>query len=285
MDDSTWDEIIGTMTAGDPSAADDAATDAAAPEDDPALTEDPTTDDSPVDDSFTDDAPADDGGDPEPVQATAPEPQPAPTPAPDWRQDPEAAAALEKAQRFDQLAAAMEQARALQAQEAFRRQLDELSDGDAERHQQLTGLLAQATAPLAQQVQAATVRAESTAQTTSALWLAIEDVLDDATRAKVLETHGKIMERLPQVGPFALQDMIRERKTGQSELNRALAAKDAEIAALRKQVAARQQLSDRQLAGADRVDGGGGTALPTDQRARMEQAGSMDEYMAALFGR
>lgn len=273
MDDETWADVLEAMTVEEPAAVTDAATEAAAPEAEPTLTDETAPESVP-------DAPA------APASvAPAVEPEPASEPEPpyDWRQDPEYQQAAAKARQLDAIRAAAEQAQRIRQQEELQRFAHELADGDAERLNQINAWAATLTTPYQQQVQQARQQVEATAQTASALWLAVEKVLDDEARANVLAAHEHILERLPQVGPFALQELIQEQRAGQRQLNAALSEKDARIADLERQLAARTELAQRQQTGADAVDGGGGTAADLDFRTQLEQAQDFDEYWKLMF--
>lgn len=278
MDDETWNDILDTMTASEPTAV-EPVPETDTPVADPALTdEEPPT---PVADAPSEPVSVADTAEP----VTEEEPEETPAPAFDWRTDPEAQTALQEAEQFRQLKATLAEAQRIRAQQEFQQHLTDLADGDPERYQQLTGVLARATAPLQQHIQATRTEAEQTAQAASALWLAMEDALDDQTRAAVLAAHDRIMRRLPEVGPFAMQDMITERRAQAQHLATQLTQRDQEIAALRQQLAARAELTQRQASGADAVDGGGGSALDEDIRTRLANAQDFDEYWALLMGR
>lgn len=273
MDDETWDAILDTLTAGEP-AAEEVVAETTAPEDDPAL----TTDDGPSE--IVADAPS------EPLSAAAAEdtaePESDPAPAFDWRTDPEAQAALQEAEQFRHLKAQLAEAQRIRAAQEFQRQLTDMADGDPERYQQLTGMLARATTPLQQQAQAAQQQAETTAKAASALFIAMEAVLPEELKAQILAEHEALMA---VEGIETMQRLAFGKRDSQRQVQQAIAAKDAEIAELRKQLAARADLAARQATGADAVDGGGGTAADLDIRDRLRNAESFDDYWALLMGR
>lgn len=271
--DATWDEIMSSMTGTETPAVDEAATAAAAPEAESPL----ATETAP--DAVVETTPAETAA---PVAEPAPAPEPPAAPVADWRETPEAKAILEKAQRWETIEQRAAEARRLQSQTAFQHELNELSDGDPERFQRLTNLAVTIATPLQQAAQMQHQRAETSEKSAAALFIAMEAVLDDAAKQKILDEHAALMS---VEGVETMQRIAYGKRDFNQQLAQQLSAKDQQIQELQRQLAARSDLTARQQSGADAVDGGGGANTAPDQRAQMQQAEDMDGYFAAMFGR
>lgn len=280
MDDAVWEQIMATQAGTETPAVDEAATEAAAPE-----VESPP-EGTPAPESVVAEPAPETPVAEEPVAEAAPvTEQTAPDPAaepPDWRQHPEAREALAALEFKQQLAARAAEARRLQAQQQFQNRLNDLSDGDAERLQSLTGLVAEATTPLQQMAQMQHQRAETSEKSAAALFIAMESVLTDQQKQQILAEHATLMG---VDGVEVMQQIAYGKRDFTQRLNQTVAAKDAEIAELKRQIAAQSSLAQRDATRADAVDGGGGASTPPDTRAQMQQASSFDDYWAAMMGR
>lgn len=276
--DEERDWLTDMLSAGDDApAVEETAIAAAAPEEEssPGVSDA----DTPLPESIADD----------PVAAAAAEPEPEPTvPEINW-EHPELRALREQAERDRQEA---EQNRAIKAQLAqiqrqkqatdFQARLAELADGDPERLQQLNGIVAQVATPAVQQMQFAQQQAETTAKALAAMWIAAKANLDDTQ----LQTLQGEMEALMGVeGP----DLMERTAFGKRDFMRAnqaaITERDRRIAELEQQIAAGNQLAQREANGADVVDSGqGGIAGNLTREERMRSANSMDDYWSALTG-
>jgi hypothetical protein len=258
-EDQNWLESY--FSAGDDApAVDETAIEAAAPEaDTPPVAED--GDAEPLDDAPTD-------ADPVAFDEASPEPEPLPTgPAPiDWNH-PELQPIRQQAERMQGLEA----------------QLAELADGDPERLQQINGIVARVAAPAVQHAQAAEQQANATAKALTALWVAAQANLSDDQVALLKAETDALMgvegPELMQRTAFGKRDFMRQTQAERQ-------ADKKRIAELELQVASQTQLTQREAAGADLVDGGGGTVSSDLSREdRMRTAQSMDDYWLAMTGR
>lgn len=275
MDENGWDALFG-MTDADATAG-EAVSEAAPPPDEQAsLVAEATTDpvsDTPVAESVAPDADA------TPVVAE-PASEPEPAQVFDWREDPDAKAALAEAEQFRQIKAQLAEAQRLQRQQQFQKQLADLADGDSERMQQITGLLAQATTPIQQQYVQTEQRATTAEKTATAMLIAMQAALSDEQRQQVLAEMDALMT---VEGPDAMERLAFGKRDAFKQYQTELGAKDALIADLQRQLAARAELNARQASGADAVDGGNGAAADLDRFTRMEKATSNDEFFGAFF--
>lgn len=275
MDDNGWDQLFGMTEADAP--AGEAVTETAPPPDEqaPLATEaapEPEAVTAPVETEPIVTEPV--------VAATEPASAPAPEQAFDWRTDPEAQAALAEAEQFRQIKAQLAEAKRLQAQQAFRQQLTDLADGDSERMQQISGLIAQATTPLQQQYVQTEQRATTAEKTATAMLIAMQAALSDEQRQQVLAEMDALMT---VEGPDAMERLAFGKRDAFKQYQTELSAKDAQIAELQRQLAARAELVARQATGADAVDGGGGSTADLDRLTRMDRATTNDEFFGAFF--
>ena len=182
-------------------------------------------------------------------------------------------------------AEAMRQLRAHAAQIAqqrrsqqFTNELQELADGDPERVQKLQGLLAQVATPLSQQSQQLFQRANSSEKTLAALWIAAKAHLPEEQLAAIMSETEELMQI---EGADLMQQKVMSKRESQKAYQAAIAAKDAEIEELRRQIDARSELAQR--GNADAVDGGVGSALiANDRETRLRDAKDMDEYWSII---
>lgn len=282
MDDSAWDEIMESLAGTEPSATEDAATSAAmAPEEASPPNQDSTV---PPPEATAPTETAAPVAESEPAPVSPPEPEASAPPAepPDWRAAPEAQALIEKAKRWELIEQRAEETRRLQAQQQIVSRVQELADGDADRHQQLTGLLAEVATPLRQVAVQEAERATASEKLASALLIAMDAVLTDEQKQQILAEHQTLMG---VEGVETMQRLAYGKRDAARQYSAQMAAKDARIAELERQIAAQQEIAQREATGADAVDGGGGSNTPPDLRTQLEQAEDMDAYFAAMFGR
>jgi hypothetical protein len=274
-EDQNWLESY--FSAGDDApAVDETAIEAAAPEaDTPPVAED--GDAEPLDDAPTD-------ADPVAFDEASPEPEPLPTgPAPiDWNH-PELQPIRQQAERMQGLEAQLAQLSRQKAATDFQNELAELADGDPERLQQINGIVARVAAPAVQHAQAAEQQANATAKALTALWVAAQANLSDDQVALLKAETDALMgvegPELMQRTAFGKRDFMRQTQAERQ-------ADKKRIAELELQVASQTQLTQREAAGADLVDGGGGTVSSDLSREdRMRTAQSMDDYWLAMTGR
>lgn len=278
MENDGWAQLFGMTDAGATAVAD---SEPAAPVDDAALTTEAAADPgepTPVEQESV--APEIEATAPEPEPASEPEPEPEPQTF-DWRQDPEAQAALQEAEQFRQIKARLAEAQRIQAQQRDMQEIADLSDGDAERQQRLTGLLARQVSPIRQELQQATQYATTMEKATAALHIALRAEADEALVQKVMGRMDAlmavdgtdVMERLA----FGDRDRI---QAHQQELS----ARDARIAELERQLASRTELAARAATNADAVDGGGGSAAALDKTTALTNGQlSNDDWFKVFF--
>lgn len=236
------------------------------------------------------DVPNDALTDPIASAASADDPAPEPdeeAPAFDWRQSPEAQAFLAQAEQdrleaeqMRQVKARMAEAQRIAAEQRFQKSLTDIADGDPERMQQLTGLMAQATTPLQQQAQIASARVNDVEKAMTALTVALNAHLPEETINQIKAEYEAL---LTVDGPEAMERVAFGKRELSQQYQKTLSAKDAEIATLRKQLAAREELAQRAATGADAVDAGGGAAPDVDVRTRLAQAETWGDAEWSLF--
>lgn len=222
----------------------------------------------------------------EPIVETLPlEPAPEPTPAaPAFDpNDPAQNPHLADAEAMRQLRAHAAQIASQRRNQEFVSELQELADGDPERLQKLQGMIAQVATPLNQQSQQMAYRANVSEKTLAALWIAAQANLPEDQLATLLSETDELMQ---VEGVDLMQRKVASKRESQQAFQAALAAKDTELEELRRQLAARSELGERQASGADLVDGGTGTApFDTDPITRQREAKDMDDYFASWPGR
>lgn len=223
------------------------------------------------------------------VDAVAtPDPTPSPAPDPVAQAVPEAPAVqwespdnpfYEDGLLARQIKQAAAEAKRLREQTEFQNKLTELADGDSDRLQELNGLLAQQTAPITQQLQAFQERANGSEKTLAAFVIAAKAHLTD----EQIET---LMSETKELMTLDGADVMERTAFGKRDFKRqfesTLSAKDAEIAALRQQLASQGQLSSREASGADLVDGGTGAPPDMTLDDRLRAAPDLDAYFAIL---
>lgn len=280
MDDTAWDEYVAeTAAAIAPAIAD--ASEASMPEEEAAPPEASTV---------AADDPNADLTDPTLDAVSADDPAPEPdeeAPAFDWRQTPEAQELIAQAERdrveaeqMRQVKARMAEAQRIAAEQRFQKTLTDLADGDMERMQQLTGLMAQATTPLQEQAHLASARVNDVEKAMTALTVALNAHLPEETINAIKAEYEAL---LTVDGPVAMERVAFGKRELIQQHQKTLSAKDAEIATLRKQLAAREELAQRAATGADAVDAGGGATTDTDVRTRLKNAETWGEEEIALF--
>lgn len=216
----------------------------------------------------------------DPVPAQAPEPETA-KPAIDW-EHPELQALRADAEAMRGLKSKVEEARRLKEQTDFQNKLHEFADGDSERLHELNSLMAAQTAPLRNQVQQYEARTNDVEKALAAFVVAAKANLSDAQ----VETLRTEMEALMAFdGPEVMERTAFGKRDFIQQHTQALSAKDQRIAELEAQIAAKNELAERDASGADRVDGGGGMPFQSsDRKARMENAKTDDEFFDAMWG-
>lgn len=277
MDEQGWDELFGTTDTE--ASAGEAVTETAPPGEDVSLaTAAPAESEASIPAEPESVAPV--VADAAPAEEPVSEPEPEPAPVYNWREDPEAKAALEKAAKLDTIERTMAEARRIQAQRQAQQELADLSDGDAERQQRITGLIARQTAPLQHELQQASQYAGTMEKATAALHIALRAEADD-------EVINRVMARMETLMAVEGADTMERLAFGDRDRTRhfteQLSAKDAQIAELQRQLAARTELAAREATKADAVDGGGGNSAPIDRLSRLEKPSSNDEFFGALF--
>ena len=268
MDDEFNDAFDQIVAGFESPAAEAAATEVAAPVDDDSPTDEVSTDD--VGEESTDESVA---AEPE-VVAEPPQPQDQQI---DWNR-PEFRPLLEKAARMEQLERSLAEAKRIQASQEFQQKLTDLADGDPERHQQVTGLLAQVAEPLRAQAQQHEQIATQTAQTATALHIAMRAVLSAEQQQQVI---AEAQHLLHYQDPGVMERMAFSKRDAAQAYSQERSTLTNRIAELERQVAASQSVSDRVASGADLVDGGGGST-PLDLQSRLDQAETLDDVFALM---
>lgn len=194
--------------------------------------------------------------------------------------DPRLKPLVEQANALNQLRQQAEQLRRQRESEGFVNELKELADDDPERLQRMQQVIAKVATPLTQQRDQLFQRANQTEKMLAALWIAAKAVLpEDQLTALMAETEDAMQVE----GAENMEKRITGKRAYQQAQAAALAAKDAEIEELRRQLAARNELGERQATGADLVDGGGGSIpISGDIDDQLRAAKNMDEYFAIL---
>lgn len=260
MDDQTFDDIFASLVTP---AVEEAATDAAAPEDD-ELPSDQVSEDEDV---------ADGADAPEAAVAAQPQTPPVANEI-DWNR-PELQPLVRQAQAFALVQQAVQQQQQQKRAQEFQQGIAELADGDPERQQKIGWMLDQVVAPLRQEVQQRTQEATYGAKLAAAFHMALRAHFDDDTANAIQSRASELMQF---DGPQVMERMALSGKQ-QSQREQALAAENAE---LKRKLAASQTVQTRRQAGADLVDGGGGSA-PLDLKTRLAQPEStLDDVFDAM---
>lgn len=270
MDDSDFDAILAGT---DAAAADDAAT--ASEEPAPELPPSDVPDADPAQTSPETPVVAADSA---PVVAEAPvaaAPAPVAPVKPTWDspENPYAAEAIQ----HRQLKAALAEAQRATAQREAARQITDLADGDPERQAQLVKVLSNVATPLVQQNQQLSRDTEQAMKIATAMHLAMRATLSDDQIKAVAEEMAPIMALN---GVEAMEGAVLGKTATRQHYQTQLSAKDSRIAELEAQVAARNDLANRRVNGADVVDTGVGAGVggnPAD-------AGTIDDYFERLWG-
>ena len=277
MDDAVFDSLMAEM---DTSAAPvEAEASAAAPEADASPTQDEQTSgaqapESDVPATAAASAPA--ASDP---QALAPEPEITNYPEPPAWDSPENPH-YQAASQFYQLQQALQEAQRIQAQQQVQQTISDLADGDVERMQQITGLLAQTAGPLRNEVQQLTGRTTQAEKAATAMLIAMQNHLP---QEQYQQLFTEIQTLMNVDGPEVMERVARTRTEAASTYKQQLAASEARIKELELQVAARAVGAQRDASGADRVDAGVSGAAPITWYDRATAAKTEDDYFDALF--
>lgn len=278
MDDATWDSVLQSMTGQEPPAA-DSVIETPAPSEDAPLAN--ATDSSAAQESTADALPVASDA------ASVSETTPAAPPPLDW-DHPELRAFRETAERDAADAEVLRRTRATLAEQQRIQQsrndqqlIADLADGDAERQQQITGLLARYTTPLQQRAQAEAQRAHGAEKQTAAFLIAMKAELSEEQFAPIFQRYEALMEL---EGPEVMERVAysdRDAKRAWSQKEAALMAK---INELETRLSAHNELAQR--GNADVVDGGTGVsadALSRDER--MANATNFGDFFNAMMGR
>lgn len=270
MDDETWGAVLSSM-AGETAPATEPDAEVSVPD----ATTTPTDETQAIVAEATPDVETSAAGDP----TTVAEAMDAPPPI-DWN-NPELRAVAEKAARLDEMQRVIDEQKRVQAAEQFTQDLTDLSDGDPERHQQITGLLARAITPIAQQARDAVSAAEFESKRAAALFVAMKATIPDEQLKTIVEDFKELMA---VEGP----DMMELKATSKrnAKAGERVAALEAQNAELQRQLAAARELTSR--GGVDAVDGGGGGPAETlsreDQmRVAANTPGGFSDYWAAMW--
>jgi hypothetical protein len=263
--DDTFDQILAGF---DSPAVNEAATTAAAPEDSDSPTEEVSTEDVATEST-------DEQVDAQPeVMAETPQPQ---VQEIDWSR-PEFRPLIEKAQKMEALERSLAEAKRVRDSQVLQETLTDLADGDPERHQKVTGLLAQVAEPLRRQAQQHEQVATQTAQTATALHIAMRAVLSAEQQQQVI---AEAQHLLHYQDPGVMERMAFSKRDAAQAYAQERTSLTQRIAELERMVSSSQSVSDRVASGADLVDGGGGSA-PLDLRSRLDQAETLDDVFAVM---
>jgi hypothetical protein len=198
-----------------------------------------------------------------------------PEPPVDWRTLPEAQALIQEAEQMRQLRAVAEQAKALQAQQALARTIDDLSEGDSERHGQLLNVLAQVAQPLQAQAQAHEQRATQSEKALTAFLVAAQAKLDPT---QLDSMKGMFQQLMAVEGPELMERLAFADRDAEKQYTPKLAAAEQKIAELEKRLAATVRNGARSASGADAIDSGRG--LPA---AKQAGADTFDDFFTEMW--
>lgn len=241
-----------------------------APVTDALHTDEPAADEVAVDENVTE---------AEPDSAVAPETPPAPVV--DWNspENPH----FQEAETLRQIKARATQLKAQQDNEALRNTLADVVDGDPEKNSKLHGALAQIITPITQRVQAAERDAHAGQKTLSALVMTIRNELPEEQQTAIFTRLEKLMK---VEGVDAMQGVFQEEKAISERYGKELTKATKQIADLERRIAAMGDLAERQITGADRVDGGTGSVLTDkDPLTAMRDADNFDDFWSAATRR
>lgn len=275
MDDATFDGLMAEMdTAAAPA---EASAEAAAPEEVAAPVESAPVESVPAPEPA---APATESlaaaavpSAPESAQPTPPEPQ---VPAWDSPENPY----FQEAQQFQQLRAMAAEAQRARALEQTQAVIEELADGDIDRMQKITNLLATTAGPLRQEVTQLSGRTNLAEKATTALLIAAQHHLEPAQYDALF---GEFQALMNVEGPETMEYVAKSRKQAPAKLQQELSAREQRIKELELQLAARAVGQQRDASGADRVDAGMSGQAPTTWYDRAAAAKTEDDYFDALF--
>lgn len=263
----------------------------------PVMEDSPSTDSAPADDP-ADDSPVDEvlaeALDDEPVTAADPvieteaesqtETEPhAQTPQIDWdaADNPyrtQAEQNAQKATQFDQMQQLLRIAQQQRAQQAQAERIRNLADDDPMKATELQHFIAETHQPLTQQIDSLNSEVETVAKAATVLDAAMRLYVPPELQTKIDAEVERLM-KLPG-GYSVLQNHIDTRISLTSEAQAEIAAIRAENETLRKRLAAKQTIAERQAAGADVVDSGSGTGGSFEKR--WESASNFDEAFDAI---
>lgn len=173
------------------------------------------------------------------------------------------------------------EANRLKQQTDFQNKLTEYADGDSQRLQELTGLMAQQTAPLYQQAHAFQQRADASDKQLAAFFIAAKASLTDEQIQSLI---GETNELMTLDGADVMERTAFGKRDSRRQYESTLSAKDAEILALRQQLSSQGRLASREATGADLVDGGTGVPSDMSLQDQLRAAPDMDSFMELQFG-
>lgn len=214
--------------------------------------------------------------DPGPAPVVEPPAAAAPSPAlVNW--DDPANPYREPAQRMQQVSHLAERLQMQQAEKLRQQKLAELADGDPSQAQKITAFLQDAQQPLVQRATELETTLEHAAKLATVAERAITLIAPELT-----DRYHAEVERLMSLpgGPSVLENDIATRSTIRTEYEAKLAATNAELAELRKQLAARSELQERAQSGADTVGAGAGNG--GSFAARWDAASNFEEAFDAI---
>lgn len=270
LDDETWNSVLQSMTAPEPVAA-EPVIETAAPEADVSLTTE-TVSEPVIQEPASD--PQIVASVPETVETTPPAPPPI-----DW-EHPDLKPISEKAKKLEQLEQALAEQQRVRAAQQTQADIEELAEGDAERHQKLVGVISKFTTPLQQQAQNAEQRAHFSEKQATALLIALKAELSEDQFSPIFARYGALMEL---EGPEVMEKIAYADRDAKRQWSQERSTYESQIAELRQQLAATQEVVGR--GAADLVDGGTGVAAESRSREdRMRSATTFDDYWAGMTG-
>lgn len=278
MDDAVWEQVLGSIAGTGATAVEDSPEEASPPD----ANASPSDEQLPAADDVQEPTPSDD-----PIVASEPvsEPvatEPAAPPPIDWNH-PELKPIAEQAQQLAQLKQTLAEQRRIKQDEQFRKRLQDLSEGDSERLQEITGILAEATTPLQQQAHTASQERAFAEKQSTALLVAMKAVIPEETMSSIFEEYQALMA---VEGPDVMERMAYSKRDARKAWDAERKGYESRIAELERLASAGAELAARGQA--DAVDGGEGRAAETlDRESRMRSAaqteGGFNDYWTALM--